>query len=136
MIVRNARVINNIFRLILSLGIQFQYFITVDADNVLDPKFLENGISALEDVDGGICGRIYLLPFDKKPFLITPPPFRGNFFSLAMWILLHVWKAITWALHTFCEYLCWSYQNIQYALCHTEIICRRGKPYFLAVTGT
>jgi len=133
---RKAGALNHGYRLIQSLGIQYQYFISVDADTVLDPKFLENGLAALEDGDGGICGRIYLLPFDKKPFLITPPPFRGNFFSLAMWILLHVWKAITWALHTFWEYLWWSYQNIQYALCQTEIIGRRGKAYCLAGPGT
>ena len=133
---RKAGALNQGFQLLMHSGRKYSFTFTMDADTVLDPHVIEKGLKTMREEDGGICGRVGLLPLEKEPFEAVP--FTGKLLSLALiWGLLAVfWKGLSWMFRTFWRHLWWGLQNIEYSIAQSETVERFGWAHCLCGPGT
>jgi cellulose synthase/poly-beta-1,6-N-acetylglucosamine synthase-like glycosyltransferase len=117
----------------------YTYIASADADTIWDAHFLENGLKEMEkrgEKLGGICGRVGLLPFKKRPFQF--PDERGKFFLIMFlcWVIQFYWRGTRWVLCTLWEYIWWSFQNVEYSIGQSVTVGRYGQAHCLAGPGT
>lgn len=131
---RKAGALNRGFELLNGRG--YTHLFTMDADTVLDPHVIENGLKGMKEQDGGICCRVGVLPLEKEHFEAVP--FTGKLLSWTViwWLLCMFWKKLWWLSHRFWEKLWWALQNIEYAVAQSETIERSGRVHCLCGPGT
>jgi cellulose synthase/poly-beta-1,6-N-acetylglucosamine synthase-like glycosyltransferase len=131
---RKAGALNHGFKLFNNRG--YTYTFTMDADTVLDPSIIENGLKGMKEQDAGICCRVGLLPLETEHF--EARPFPGTWLSPKFlgWLFSLFWSMLGWLLHVFWTKLWWALQNIEYAIAQSETIERFGWAHCLCGPGT
>lgn len=133
---RKAGALNCGFRWMSARRDTYTYTFTMDADTVLDPHIIENGLKGIKEQDGGICCRVGLLPPEWEPF--EAKTFIGQVATWAWiwWMLQMVGEKFLWLWDGFWKRIWWSFQNIEYSIAQSETVERSGWAHCLCGPGT
>ncbi len=134
---RKAGALNQAYRHIRDLG--YTFIASADADTIWDANFLKNGLRQMAEQGetlGGICGRVCLLPFEKKPFRGPLLSGKSNWLAFFLWPIEFCLSRILWLLNRLWEAIWWSFQNVEYSVSQSETIERLGKAHCLVGPGT